>query len=332
MIALYRPGPMEQIDSFIESKHGTKKVIYPDERLTHILEETYGIIVYQAQVLLITQAFAGYSLGEADIVRKAMGKKIPDIMLKERKRFISGAINQGNSKEKAEQIFDLIEPFAGYAFNKAHSVSYAMVSYWTAYFKANYLIEYMTSLMNVFQDNQTKLKTAIEECRRLQLTVAPPNINSSLTSFSIHTNSNNKQKNIEFGLSSIKNVGSLASNPIIIERNQNGYYTSITDFFTRVDTSSLNRKTIESLIMAGAFDEFSNRQGLLQIIGQLVALGQSETSRRNSGQTSLFNLLGEEIENPLTKIEIPDIIASNSENRIWELELLGIQMTTNQTK
>ena len=331
MIALYRPGPMEQIDSFIESKHGTKKVIYPDERLTHILEETYGIIVYQDQVLLITQAFAGYSLGEADIVRKAMGKKIPDIMLKERKRFISGAIKQGNSKEKAEQIFDLIEPFAGYAFNKAHSVSYAMVSYWTAYFKANYLIEYMTSLMNVFQDNQTKLKTAIEECRRLQLTVAPPNINSSLTSFSIHTNSNNKQKNIEFGLSSIKNVGSLASNPIIIERNQNGNYTSITDFFTRVDTSSLNRKTIESLIMAGAFDEFSNRQGLLQIIGQLVALGQSETSRRNSGQTSLFNLLGEEIENPLTKIEIPDIIASNSENRIWELELLGIQMTTNQT-
>ena len=331
MIALYRPGPMEQIDSFIESKHGTKKVRYPDERLAHILEETYGTIVYQDQVLLITQAFAGYSLGEADIVRKAMGKKIPDIMLKERKRFINGAVQQGNSKEKAEQIFDLIEPFAGYAFNKAHSVSYAMISYWTAYFKSNYLIEYMTSLMNVFQNNQTKLKTAIEECRRLKLPVSPPNINSSLTSFCINTNGNNNQKKIEFGLSSIKNVGSLASNPIIIERNQNGNYKSITDFFTRVDTSSLNRKTIESLIMVGAFDEFSNRQGLLQIIGQLVALGQSETNRRNSGQTSLFNLLGEEIENPLTKIEIPDIISSNNENRIWELDLLGIEMTTNQT-
>jgi len=331
MIALYRPGPMEQIDSFIESKHGTKKVRYPDERLAHILKETYGIIVYQDQVLLITQAFAGYSLGEADIVRKAMGKKIPDIMIKERKRFINGAVKQGNSKEKAEQIFDLIEPFAGYAFNKAHSVSYAMISYWTAYFKANHLIEYMTSLMDVFQDNQTKLKSAIEECRRLKLQVSPPNVNSSLTSFSISTNSNNNQKKIEFGLSSIKNVGNLAVNPIITERNKNGIYKSITDFFTRVDTSSVNRKTIESLIMVGAFDEFSNRQGLLQIIGQLVALGHSETNRRNSGQISLFNLLGEEIENPLTKIEIPDIISSNNENRIWELELLGIEMTTNQT-
>ena len=331
MIALYRPGPMEQIDSFIESKHGAKKVRYPDERLAHILKETYGIIVYQDQVLLITQAFAGYSLGEADIVRKAMGKKIPDIMLKERKRFINGAVKQGNSKEKAEQIFDLIEPFAGYAFNKAHSVSYAMISYWTAYFKANHLIEYMTSLMDVFQDNQTKLKSAIEECRRLKLQVSPPNVNSSLTSFSISTNSNNNQKKIEFGLSSIKNVGNLAVNPIITERNKNGIYKSITDFFTRVDTSSVNRKTIESLIMVGAFDEFSNRQGLLQIIGQLVALGHSETNRRNSGQISLFNLLGEEIENPLTKIEIPDIISSNNENRIWELELLGIEMTTNQT-
>jgi len=185
--------------------------------------------------------------------------------------------------------------------------------------------------MDVFQDNQTKLKSAIEECRRLKLQVSPPNVNSSLTSFSISTNSNNNQKKIEFGLSSIKNVGNLAVNPIITERNKNGIYKSITDFFTRVDTSSVNRKTIESLIMVGAFDEFSNRQGLLQIIGQLVALGHSETNRRNSGQISLFNLLGEEIENPLTKIEIPDIISSNNENRIWELELLGIEMTTNQT-
>ena len=149
MIALYRPGPMEHIDTYIRAKHGQAEVQYPHSSLKELLEETYGVIVYQDQVLLIAQRFAGYSWGAADIVRKAMGKKVPEIMREERERFISGAGLLGYTKDEAESVFDLIEPFAGYAFNKAHAVSYALIAYWTAYFKANYQLEYMLSLIHI---------------------------------------------------------------------------------------------------------------------------------------------------------------------------------------
>ena len=161
MIALYRPGPMEHIDTFISAKHGHIEPEYPHEALKEILEETYGVIVFQDQVLLIAQAFAGYTLGEADIVRKAMGKKIPGIMATEREKFIGGALSHGYSNELAEKIFDLIEPFAVYAFNKAHSFSYGLISYWTAYMKANYTVEYMVALLNAYIDNMDRVRSCL---------------------------------------------------------------------------------------------------------------------------------------------------------------------------
>ena len=164
MIALYRPGPMEHIDTFIDAKHGRVDISYPHPMLKDILEETYGVIVYQDQVLLIAQAFAGYTLGEADVVRKAMGKKNPEIMREERKKFVEGALGKGFSQELADEVFQLVEPFAGYAFNKAHSVSYAVIAYWTAYFKANYPEEYMTALLNAHAGQAEKVAGAVTEC------------------------------------------------------------------------------------------------------------------------------------------------------------------------
>ena len=185
MIALYRPGPMENIDTFINAKHGRAEPNYPHPALKEILEETYGVLVYQDQVLHIVQAFAGYSLEEADIVRKAMGKKVPEIMAQEREKFLAGAHGQGFDQELAEQMFALVEPFAGYAFNKAHSVSYGLISYWTAYLKANYPVEYMVSLLNSYTGHTERVTSAVVECQRLKIPVLIPSVNKSQTHFAI---------------------------------------------------------------------------------------------------------------------------------------------------
>ncbi|GAG50118.1 unnamed protein product, partial [marine sediment metagenome] len=185
MIALYRPGPMEHIPTFIKAKHGIEPIRYPHPTLSSILEETYGVIVYQEQVLFIVQTLAGYSLGHADIFRKAMGKKIPEVMKKEKRSFIAGAKKKGFSTEVAEEVFALIEPFAGYAFNKAHSVSYALIAYQTAYLKANYPAEYITALLITNADQLEKVASAVTECRRLKIPVLPPDINRSQASFVI---------------------------------------------------------------------------------------------------------------------------------------------------
>src|SRR4030043_180692 len=179
MVALYRPGPMEHIPTFIKAKHGIESTRYPHPAVKEILEETYGVIVYQDQVLHIVRALAGYSLGQADIFRKAMGKKIPEVMKKERQNFVNGAKKNGVSAELAAEIFALIEPFAGYAFNKAHSVSYALIAYQTAYLKANYPAEYITAFLTIHAGEIEKAANAVAECRRLNITVVPPDINRS---------------------------------------------------------------------------------------------------------------------------------------------------------
>jgi DNA polymerase-3 subunit alpha len=222
MIALYRPGPMQHIPSFIKAKHGLQPIHFPHPALSQILEETYGVIVYQDQVLLIVQAFAGYSLGQADIFRKAMGKKIPEVMRRERKNFIAGARRMGFSPELAKEVFDLIEPFAGYAFNKAHSVSYAMIAYQTAYLKANYPAEYMTAVLTMNMGQPEKIASAIAECHRLAIPVLPPDINRSSATFAIENGG------IRFGLAAVKNVGSGAVRPLIAAREQ-GEFKSIED-------------------------------------------------------------------------------------------------------
>ena len=326
MIALYRPGPMEHITTFIDAKHGRTEPRYPHPALREILEETYGVIVYQDQVLLIAQTFAGYSLGEADIVRKAMGKKIPEIMARERQKFIDGALNGGYSQELADEVFALVEPFAGYAFNKAHSVSYGLISYWTAYLKANYTVEYMVALLNSYMDNTEKITGAVAECRRLKIPVLPPDINESEEEFSIQLPSEG-QPSIRFGMAAVKNVGAAAIRPILEARHSEGAFDSVEQMCRVADMGGLNRKPLESLIKAGAFDFFGDRGALLEVMGRILALAQSEASLRRTTQTSMFDLFGETVPTPLSSIVLPDIRTPDSEQRSWEIELLGMALS-----
>ena len=262
MIALYRPGPMEHIDTFIDAKHGRVDISYPHPMLKDILEETYGVIVYQDQVLLIAQAFAGYTLGEADVVRKAMGKKNPEIMREERKKFVEGALGKGFSQELADEVFQLVEPFAGYAFNKAHSVSYAVIAYWTAYFKANYPEEYMTALLNAHAGQAEKVAGAVTECLQLGIPVLLPDVSRSEVDFSIDVNPQGKPS-IRFGLATVKNVGASAVAPLVEERKKDGPYTSVEDLCRRADMHGVNRRALESLAKVGALDSLGTRGSML---------------------------------------------------------------------
>ena len=334
MIALYRPGPMEHIDTFIEAKHGRSPISYPHSSLKDLLDETYGVIVYQDQVLLILQSFAGYTLGEADTVRKAMGKKIASLMAQEREKFIEGAQQKGFDQDVAVQVFDLIEPFAGYAFNKAHSVSYALISYWTAYFKAHYPLEYMASVLNSRLDHTDRVVSAINECAKLKIPVLPPDVNRSGEFFSIDKESGDKESgpvaSLRFGLAAIKTIGEGAIRPLVEERKKNGPYESIDDFCRRADVSALNRRTLESLVKAGAFDSLGPRGALLNAVDQIIAAAQLETRTRNSGQTSMFDVMG----GGGAGIEMPGIDISGSdvppaEKANWEREYLGVPLSYN---
>jgi DNA polymerase-3 subunit alpha len=322
MVALYRPGPMEHIPTFIKAKHGLESIRYPHPDVRKILEETYGVIVYQDQVLLIVQALAGYSLGQADIFRKAMGKKIPEVMKKERQNFINGAKRNGLSAELAAEIFALIEPFAGYAFNKAHSVSYALIAYETAYLKANYPVEYMTAFLNTYASHPDRLASAVAECRRLGILVLSPNVNKSQASFAIEMEDDKAA--IRFSLTAIKNVGYAAIEPIISAREKGGPFKSIEDFCRRVDLRNINKKALESLIKAGALDCLAPRGTLLQAIDRIISLGQWEQRLRESGQSSMFDLWGDTVPAPLPNLNLDHLDAPLKDKLDWERELLGV--------
>jgi DNA polymerase-3 subunit alpha len=326
MIALYRPGPMEHITTFIEAKHGIREVQYPHPGLRDILQETYGVIVYQDQVFYIAQEFAGYSLAEADVLRKAMGKKIPEIMAEERDKFIQGAIGKGYSQELAERVFALVEPFAGYGFPKAHSVSYGLISYYTAYFKANYPEEYMVCLLNAYVDNSEKLAASIAECRRLGIPVLPPDVNSSYAEFTVESQAEGPAA-VRFGLAAIKNVGAGAVAPIVEARLRDGPFESIERMCRAADMSGVNRKTLESLTKAGALDTFGMRGGVLTLLDRVLSLAQSEARLRGSDQASMFDLFGESVPTPLSHITIPEIETPPGERVAWEMELLGVDLS-----
>ncbi|MBA7504339.1 DNA polymerase III subunit alpha [subsurface metagenome] len=325
MVALYRPGPMEQIPTFIKAKQGVIPVHYPHPALKEILEETYGVIVYQEQVIFIAQALAGYSPGQADIFRKAMGKKIPKVMKKEEKNFIAGANKRGISTELAREVFALIEPFAGYAFNKAHSVSYALIAYRGAYLKANYPTEYMTAFLNTYWDNMEKVRSAVAECRRLGILVLPPDINKSQVNFAIEAEDGNSLA-ICFGLAAIKNVGPSPIECILSARKQGGVFKSIEDFCHRVDLRNINKKVLESLIKAGAFDSLGSRGALLKSINKIISLAQMEQRMKESGQVSLFDLTS-----PVFVLD-PEIKkgedVSTKQKLDWERELLGVYFSS----
>jgi len=325
MVALYRPGPMEHIPTFINAKHGRQPIRYPHPALASILEETYGVLVYQDQVLFIVQAFAGYSLGQADIFRKAMGKKIPEVMKKERRRFIDGAKKNGFSTEVASQVFDLIEPFAGYAFNKAHSVSYALIAYQTAYLKANYPAEYITAFLIIHAGQPEKAASAVAECRRLGITVLPPDINRSQVTFSIEKDGDAPA--IRFGLAAIKNVGPGAVEPIVAQRSAGGEFKSIEDLCRRCDLRGVNRRVVESLIKAGAFDSLGNRGTLVNNVNRILSLAQREQHLRETGQSTMFDLWGEEMPVPMPSLDLETADVSVREKLTWEKELTGVYLS-----
>jgi DNA polymerase-3 subunit alpha len=324
MVALYRPGPMAHIPTYINAKHGREKIKYPHPDLGEILDETFGVIVYQDQVLLIAQKFAGYTLGEADIMRKAMGKKIQGMMDDQAKKFIEGAIARGYSREDAEVIFKLIQPFAGYAFNKAHSVSYALIAYQTAYLKANYPEEYMTAVMMMAGAHE-RIAEAYSECVRLNIPVVRPDVNESASNFAL---TGDGERTIRYGLARVKNVGEGIADAIVAARESGGPFQSVDDFFTRVNYKSLNKRALECLVKAGAFDSLAERAAMLLSLDRLVSHAQQTQEQKARGQTSLFDMMGGEESAGLQASVLETTTPATKEQKLgWEKELLGIYLS-----
>ena len=283
MNALYRPGPMENIPDFIDRKLGRKKIEYLHPRLEPILKETYGIIVYQEQVIKIASEIGGLSLAQADLLRRAMGKKDKELMAKQKKEFVEGAIKKGIDRKSAGDIFDLIEKFASYGFNKSHSVAYSVLAYQTAYLKAHFPAEYMAATMTSEVADTDKIVVLTDDCRKLGIPVLPPDVNEGNVTFVV------KQKSIRFGLSAIKNVGISAVEAIVRSRDEKGPFVDIFDFCARVDLRIVNKKTLESLIQAGAFDSLhGNRAQLFEIVEKAIGHGQTVQEHSGKGQSNLF--------------------------------------------
>jgi DNA polymerase-3 subunit alpha len=287
LVALYRPGPLGSgmVEDFIQRKHGINKITYLHPVLEPILAETYGVILYQEQVMRIASDLAGFSLGQADLLRRAMGKKKPEIIIAQRDSFIKGAVAKKVPAQVAGNIFDLMEHFAGYGFNKSHSAAYAMVAYQTAYLKAHYPVEFFAALLTSVMDHPDKVQLYIEECRRIGIEVLPPDVNESLTNFTVVGDK------IRFGLAAVKNVGRNAINSIIETREQKGRFCSLEDFCQRVDLHAVNKRVVESLVCSGAFISTGyNRAQLLNVSEACLASGQQAQEDRAKGQVSLMDL------------------------------------------
>jgi len=316
MVALYRPGPMQLIPDYIARKHGKQKIEYLHPKLKPILEKTYGICIYQEQVMQIAQELAGFSLSEADILRKAIGKKIKDLLMNQKEKFINGCVKNGINENIAQQIWYWIEPFASYSFNRSHAAAYAMIAYQTAYLKAHYPAEFMAALLTSERNDVERIAVLIEECKKMGLRVLPPDINESFTFFSVVP----RQNQIRFGLSAIKNVGLNIVETIVNERKANGPYTSTENFLSRVNSKDLNKKSLESLIKAGVFDKLAERNQLLTNLEKLLEYARESQKTKSNGQNSLFAGTGFQHKINLT----PAPSASLKEKLMWEKELLGL--------
>jgi DNA polymerase-3 subunit alpha len=321
MNALYRPGPMQEIDKYIAGKHNPAAVRYPHEILEDILKDTYGVIVYQEQVLQILQRIAGYTAGEADVVRKAVGKKVESIMKAEKPKFLAGAARQGISEELALHLWDLLQPFAGYSFNRAHAACYGLIAYQTAYLKAHYPIEYLSALLTAVRDAKDEKTKYLATARKMGVQILPPDVNRSQSEFAPDGEA------IRFGLAGIRNVGEGVVQQIIAAR-RDGDFTDFFDFCFRVDTSVLNKRIVESLIKAGAFDSLPGhpRGGLLEVFEQCVDQIAAARRRESEGYVSLFDDgSGASSDRTLvgTNLQIP---AVDLERHVWlafEKEMLG---------
>ena len=299
LVALYRPGPMGNIPTYNECKNGLKVPDYIHETLEKILKPTYGIIIYQEQVMQIAQTLAGFTAGEADILRRAMGKKKRSELEKQKEKFVSGAVKNGIKKDVANYVFTKIEPFADYGFNKSHAVSYALIAFQTAYLKTYHKEEFIASSMSTTLTNTSKLREYVEELKRLKVEVIRPNINKCFAEFKAETN------RIFYGLGALKSVGFEAISNIIKEREKNGEYKSITDFINRVDPKNVNKLQLEGLVKAGAFDEIDpNRKKLFDTIPKIIQTIKNKHDERVSNQTNLFD------------------ISNNEENEFFEFDSL----------
>ncbi|MCC7102622.1 MAG: DNA polymerase III subunit alpha [Fimbriimonadaceae bacterium] len=328
MVALYRPGPMDHIPRYMDGKFGRRAISYQDERMKPILEETYGVIVYQDQVLKLVQALGGFSLGRADILRRAMSKKDLGEMKSMQAEFEAGCGERGISKKVADEVWELLLPFAGYAFNKAHAVCYAMLAYQTAYLKANYPTEYMAALLEVYREKEDRVTSFVEECRRNLIAVIPPDINRSGLSFEIETHAPKGWDGaIRFGLAAIKGVGEKLVEGILATREAEGPFAHLFEFCERVRGAGLNRLSLEALIKAGAFDGIGrNRNSLLEVADGAIAWADKIIRQREAGQDSLFGE-GSGMEEEAIP-EFPELPApSRAELLNWEKETMGIYVS-----
>jgi len=320
MVALYRPGPMDLIPEYIARKHNRKEIEYLHPKLEPILKNTYGICVYQEQLMQIAQRLAGFSLAEADILRKAVGKKIRKLLEEQREKMINGMINNGISKDTAEKIWEWIEPFARYGFNRSHSCCYAMIAYWTAFLKAHYPAEFMASLMTSEQNDIERIAFLINECKKMKIKVLPPDVNESDGDFTVVGDQ------IRFGLNAIKNVGHNIVEVIVKERKNYGKFTSVSNFIERIQSKDLNKKSLEALIKAGALDCLEERNKLLFNLEKLLNYAKDVQKRKMERQFSLFDSsqdVGIKLE------EVPP--ADKKEYLLWEKELLGLYISEHPT-
>ena len=324
MVALYRPGPIETIPQYIERKRNPRLIRYMDERMKDYLEASYGLLVYQDDVLLTAIKLGGYSWLEADMLRKAMGKKIPEVMEAEKAKLLKGFVEYGKlSQNNAEALWKLIEPFAAYGFNKAHAASYGKVAYQTAYMKANYPVEYMAALLTGDSGDVEKIAVMVAECERMKIPVLPPDINESGATFTVVSHDGGTNNAIRFGLSSVKNFGEGISEAIMQEREK-GPFASLSDFLTRVGGKNLNKKSLESLIKCGAMDRFGARGILLANIETLLAFHKDAAPAEGGGTASMF---GDLLPPPTLVLPSGEDRTTLSERLSWERELLGIYVS-----
>ena len=323
LVALYRPGPMQFIPQFIKRKKGEEEIVYDHPKMDSILKETYGIMVYQEQIMQVVQALAGFTLGGADILRRAIGKKKEDVMAEQQEKFIKGCAEASNiPPDVANEIWEKIKIFAGYGFNKSHSAAYGIVSYYTAYLKANYPVEFMAAVLTGEIENADKLAFFIHTCHDMGIKILPPDVNSSNISFSCDNGA------IRFGLGAIKGVGEVAASKIIHSRQADGKFTSFLDFCERCG-SEVNSRMLECLTRAGAFDSLNlKRSQIMAIAEPMIALASKQAKDRASGQTSLFDMMGDDVSEDAVSVPIPDLPEFNWDEILSsEKELLGFYIS-----
>lgn len=331
MVALYRPGPMELIPEYIAGKHGTKQVTYLHKTLEPILRNTYGIGVYQEQMMQIARDCAGFTLPEADTLRKAIGKKIKSLLDEQQVKLVKGMINKGIDPETAEKIWELFPPFARYGFNRSHAACYAMIAYQTAYLKAHYPSEFMAALLTSDQGNTDRIAIEVEECRQMGIEVLPPDVNESFSTFTVVYDTldvvaEKSSKKIRFGLNAVKNLGENIVKEIIRERKTAGAFKNLEDLLSRVKSKDLNKKSLEAMIKSGALDRFGERNQLLYNLEVMLQFIKNVHQEADSKQTSLFGMMTTPV--ALPKLVMQPFEAANDKQRLaWEKEYLGLYVS-----